>query len=152
MLLPLHSSLKGKAERANCASNLRNMFVATNAYLQEHENVWPQVTSKVTSPDYALAWIEFLKPYGMQRENWVCPTVQRTLKNPDLSDDKLVRIDYLATYFASTPRLPFRWSTQPWFAERGDVHGDGNLVVFATGDVKSLNQVRKDTTSRVFEQ
>ena len=41
----------------------------------------------------------------------------------------------------SGPRTPFKWPTHPWFVERGDVHGDGQLVIFTNSEVKSLKEI-----------
>lgn len=145
------ASIRSRAEKARCTNNLTNLFVATNAYVQDRES-WPQVDPKtLRSPAYARLWIAALKPYQMSEINWVCPSIQRTLDNPDLTDPKNSRVDYLATPFDSHPRSPFRWPTQPWFIERGDMHGDGNLVLFANGQIKSLGMIRRDTASQVIE-
>jgi hypothetical protein len=31
-----------------------------------------------------------------------------------------------------------QWPRQPWFVETGDVHGNGNLVVFTDGSISDL--------------
>ena len=149
MLFPAIAGIRGKAERSNCANNLRNLYVATNSYVQEHQT-WPQIGSKlIDSKTYATPWIKALEPYGISRINWLCPTVQRSLGNPDFNDEKNIRVDYFATRFGSHVSAPFRWPTHPWFIEKGDVHGDGNLLIFANGQVKSLNEVRRDTKRQI---
>ena len=146
MIVPVVRGVLGKAERANCATNLKNLYVGGASYLQDRGE-WPQIPAKdIRSPGYALMWIRAFEPYGFGRINWLCPSVQRQLKNPDYKQDKNARIDYLATPFGPNPILPHKWPTQPWFVERGDVHGDGQLVIFANGQVKSLTEIIRDRT------
>ena len=96
--------------------------------------MWPQVTTKgVDSKAAATAWIATLRPYGLEQINWICPTQQKLMQNPDLSDPDNARIDYVATPFDRNPMTPMRWAKQPWFVESGDVHGNGNLLIFPDG-------------------
>lgn len=149
MLVPAVASMRGKAERASCANNLRGLYAGAHSYVQDHQS-WPQVSTRdIRDPGYALAWIQALEKYSISRKNWTCPSVQRTMGNPDIYDDRAARVDYFATPFDSKPMSPFRWPTQPWFIERGDVHGDGNLIIFTNGQLKSLTEVRRDTTRQV---
>jgi prepilin-type N-terminal cleavage/methylation domain-containing protein len=145
LLIPAVEGLRGKADRAGCMGNLRGLFAAGNAYMQDKQE-WPQVpTSQIREPSYALAWIKAFEPYKLGRKNWVCPSIQRQMKNPDIYDDKSARVDYTATPFDTNSRSPFLWPTHPWFIERGDMHGDGNLILFTNGSIKSLVEVRRDT-------
>lgn len=149
LLLPAAEGLRGKAERAGCNSNLRGLYAAANAYMQDKQQ-WPQVSMKeIRSPSFALAWIKAFEPYQITRKNWVCPGIQRQMKNPDLYDDKNARVDYTGTPFGTNSRAPFRWPTHPWFIERGDMHGDGNLILFTNGSIKSLTEVRRDSIRQV---
>jgi len=36
---------------------------------------------------------------------------------------------------------------QPWFAETGNVHGNGNLIVFTDGSISDFNTVAKKASS-----
>ncbi len=141
MLLPAFRMLLGRAERQNCVSNLKSLYTAASSYVQDQGH-WPQIETKdIQRPRYALAWIAAFKPYGIAEENWLCPTVQRQLRNPDIRKPDNARVDYLATPFDSGPRTPFKWPTHPWFVERGDVHGDGQMVIFTNSEVKSLKDI-----------
>lgn len=146
MVVPLMAHLKSRAERASCVSNLRGLHAAASACVDTKEE-WPQIaTTLITSdaPEYARQWNAALKPFGVAPTNWICPTVQRGLGNPDINSKDGARVDYLATPFGRGPILPRKYPTQPWFVERGDVHGDGNLVVLATGTVKSLREIMRE--------
>lgn len=141
MLLPAYQTLLGRAERQNCVGNLKSLYTAGAAYVQDQGH-WPQIDTKdIQRPAYAQAWIAAFKPYGIAEPNWLCPTVQRQLRNPDVRQPRHVRIDYFATPFDDGARTPYKWPTHPWFVERGDVHGDGQMVIFANSEVKSLRDI-----------
>lgn len=151
MIIPLVRGLQSKAERANCTANLRTLYVAADAFVQQ-QGYWPQIPPADTyGAEHALAWIAALEPYSVGRVNWICPSVQRQLRNPDYSRNENARIDYLATPFDTGSRSPYKWPTQPWFIERGDVHGEGQMLIFANGQIKSLREVLLDQTPQVIE-
>jgi hypothetical protein len=43
--------------------------------------------------------------------------------------------------FDDKPASPHQWPRQPWFAEVGDVHGNGNLIVFTDGSISDLKTI-----------
>ena len=138
MLFPVYSQIERRVERSHCVANLRNLHVAANLYLQEHR-MWPQIGTKgVDTATVATNWINTLQPYGLTQLDWICPTTQKLLQNPDFSDPANARIDYIATPFDRNPLTPMRWAAQPWFIEAGDVHGNGNLMVFPDGHVQEV--------------
>lgn len=142
MLFPIIGSLRERGEKVKCISNLRSLHIAANTYIQAKGN-WPQIGSALMATDnkeYARLWIAALAPFGITEQVWVCPTVQRLSGAPDLKDPQHRRVDYIATPFDDKQFTPFKWAAQPWFAERGS-HGDGNLVIFADGSVKSLGDI-----------
>ena len=146
MVVPLVGEMHSRAQRASCVNNLRGLYVAASACLDSSGH-WPQVATGLMmsdAPEYARQWQAALQPYGIAPINWVCPTVQTGLGNPDLNKRENARVDYLATPFDPDPIYPRKYPTHPWFTERGDVHGDGNLVVFANGSIKSLKEIFTD--------
>jgi prepilin-type N-terminal cleavage/methylation domain-containing protein len=133
-----------RAQRVSCTNNLKNLYAAATSYVQDYQS-WPQIsTANISDPSFAQAWITALSPYKIHPVNWICPSIQRLLLNPDYTQPGNARIDYMATPFDSNPVSPSRYATQPWFAETASVHGDGNLMIFANGEIKSLNQVVED--------
>lgn len=147
LTLPVIDQVKRRAEKTRCIGNLHGLWVATNSYLQDHR-IWPQVAVTPGSDPSAsaTAWIEILKPYGLSQVNWICPTIQYNMHAPDLADHDNVRVDYTAFPYSKNPQDPFRYSTSPWFVENGDVHGNGNLLIFPDGHsielVDFFHQVR----------
>jgi prepilin-type N-terminal cleavage/methylation domain-containing protein len=138
LLLPAGSQVLKRVERARCSANLRNLTVGAAAYLQEHKH-WPQISP--TAGDfrpYAKEWVKTLQPYGIPHETWICPTIQKILGGPDYKSDDDFRIDYYSTPFDSKELTPYLLKGQPWFVEKGGLHGRGNLVVFSDGSIKDL--------------
>jgi prepilin-type N-terminal cleavage/methylation domain-containing protein len=140
---PVLSAMRARAQRAQCTANLRSLYVAAESFIQQNGS-WPQILvsdSDSGEEEYARAWIEALKPFGPTQQTWICPTIQNLLHNPDLSRPENVRIDYVATTFDDKPMTPHQWPRQPWFAEAGDAHGNGNLIIFTDGSISDLKTV-----------
>jgi prepilin-type N-terminal cleavage/methylation domain-containing protein len=145
LLLPVFSKMRARAQRVQCTANLKSLYVAAESYVQQYGS-WPQIPvsdSDSAEQDYANAWIAALAPFGPTQKTWICPTIQALLGDPDLSQQENVRLDYVATPFDDKPMSPRQWARQPWFAEVGDVHGNGNLIVFTDGSVSDLKTVAK---------
>lgn len=145
MVAPVASYLKLRAELTSCTGNMKGLHVASANYVTDAKH-WPQIDTKlIGKPEFALAWYDALRPYGIGPINWVCPSAQRLQNSPDLSNPKKARVDYHATPFDTQPQTPYKWPTQPWFVEVGDFHGDGPLIIFCNGNTKSLRQHLRDT-------
>ena len=143
LTLPVISTLRARAQRVQCMANLRSLYVAAELCVQQNGG-WPQIAmsdSDTAETDYANAWIAALAPFGPTQKTWICPTIQNLLGNPDFSDPNNVRVDYVATTFDDKPTTPHQWPRQPWFAEVGDVHGHGNLIIFTDGSISDLKTV-----------
>jgi hypothetical protein len=136
--------MRGRAQRIQCTSNLKSLYVAAEAYIQQNGS-WPQIQlsgdSDTADSDFAKAWIDALRPFGLSEKNWICPTIQGLLHNPDYMRPENQRIDYMPMPFDDKPTTPHQWARQPWFAEVGDVHGHGNLIIFTDGSVSDLKTV-----------
>lgn len=137
--------MRGRAQRVNCMANLRTLYVAAEGYIQQNGN-WPQIPIPVDDSDaddaaYAAAWIAALRPFGPSEKSWICPTIQNLLGNPDYMKTENARVDYMAMPFDDKPMTPHQWPKQPWFAETGDVHGNGNLIIFTDGSISDLKTI-----------
>lgn len=145
MLIPITTTFRARAQKAACTMNLRNLYVAASGYL-EQQGHWPQIPTKnMKDPSYTQAWVEALQPFGIGRENWICPTIQSQMKSPDFTKRENYRLDYIPMPFDDRPTSPRKYPTHPWFVERGDVHGDGNLLIFTNGEVHSVKDVLTDS-------
>ena len=142
LLLPVYDQVQRRLEKTNCIANLRSLHVGADLYLQEHRS-WPQIATDGVEPNIvAKNWIAALQPYGLSQINWLCPTVQKELQNPDMSDPENTRIDYASTPFDTKPQTPYQWKNQPWFVESSDVHGNGNLILFPDGHVQEMGDFK----------
>ena len=139
LFFPVVEQFQRRLEKVRCIGNLRSLHVATNTYIQDH-HTWPQiaVVNGGEESTLATAWIETLKPYGLTQINWICPTTQKKLNAPDLTDPANVRIDYTPFPYGHSPQDPFKYANQPWFIEKGDVHGNGQLLIFPGGNAEEL--------------
>ena len=151
MIIPIYSGLRGKAERGACAQNLYSLYAAGSSYVRD-QGQWPQIpTNEVSKPSYAAAWIRAFEPYHLGEDNWACPTIKRLFGSAAASKVPLEQracIDYFATPFDDNPVSPTKYPTQPWFVERGDPHGDGNLLIFANGQLSSLGEYKRGSGKR----
>lgn len=142
MLVGISDSVRARADKANCMANLRGLYSGASSYVTDQGH-WPQINaglSRDNSKEYARLWIEALQPYGLSQVNWICPTQQRALGGPDLTDKDLARIDYNATPFDDRPYTAYLWPTQPWFVEHAAAHDGGPLLIYTNGQVVTLSQ------------
>jgi type II secretory pathway pseudopilin PulG len=145
LLLPAISSLRSRAQRVQCTTNLKSLYIAAEGYLQQNGH-WPQIRigdSDTAEEEYARNWIAALKPFGISEKNWICPTIQTLLHNPDYMQPENARVDYIPSAFDDKQITPHRWARQPWFAEIGDVHGNGNLIIFTDGSITDLKTIAR---------
>ncbi|HEY2614407.1 MAG TPA: prepilin-type N-terminal cleavage/methylation domain-containing protein [Chthoniobacterales bacterium] len=142
--VPVISTLRARAQRSQCTANLRSLHIAADLYLQD-KGSWPQIrlsgNDDSAQQDYARQWIDVLRSFGPTEKTWICPTLENLLGNPDYLNPQNIRSDYFAMPFDDKPGTPHQWPRQPWFVEVGDVHGNGNLIVFADGSVRDLKTV-----------
>ena len=145
VLVPVASAIRARAQRVQCTANLRNLYNAANLYMQQNGR-WPQISmgdGGDSFQDYARGWITALAPFGPTQQTWICPTIQNRLGNPRYWEPDNARIDYYAMAFHDKPTSPYKYSRHPWFVETADVHGHGNLIIFADGSVSDLKTVRR---------
>jgi prepilin-type N-terminal cleavage/methylation domain-containing protein len=142
LLMPVYGHMRERAQKVQCMANLRGLYVGTETYLQRNGS-WPQIFLKNygSPPDYANAWVAALAPFGIERSTWICPSIQELLHNPDYKNPASARLDYISTGFDDKPTSPHQWPRQPWFIESGDVHGNGNLIIFTDGSIAETKDV-----------
>lgn len=144
MAMPVVANLQKRAQVAACAGNLKNLYVATNGYVQEH-NGWPQISAPDArkqgyDANYVTAWQTALRPYGIPPLTWVCPELHRQRGRPDLTVPANLCVDYLAANFDARPRTPYEHSNMPWFVETTNAHGGGQLIIFSNGSVMGMKE------------
>ena len=147
LLIPAYSQVRARMDKASCMNNLRQLYVAGGAYLQDHGQ-WPQVDPALFGKPnnaYYEPWITAFLPYGVGRINWICPTTERNLGGPNYMQQANYRADYMAMPFDTKRITPNLWPTSPWFVEKGNVHGNGNLYIQANGSITELTQMMQMT-------
>ena len=122
---PLNAYFRKRGEQAVCIGNLRILHNGALGYLQDHDMIWPQKPAAFEDEhDTWKWWYETLKKYEVRQDHWLCPADRQTAdqkkKNPERHASS-----YIPTEFDSFPNTAFRWSSQPWFMERGQNHGKG---------------------------
>jgi type II secretory pathway pseudopilin PulG len=147
-IIAILATLMIPAQRFQCTANLRSLYISADLFVQQNGS-WPQIprTTSTSSEDYAKAWIDALTPFGAPAKTWICPTMQGLLDQPDYWNPENVRIDYIPMPFDDKPTSPHEWPRQPWFIETGDVHGNGNLIVYTDGSISDLTTVLQSATS-----
>lgn len=145
LLLPVYAHLRERGQRVECVANLRNLYIGADLFLQRNGS-WPQIrrtNSETGTEEFANAWIAALTPFGLSRRSWICPTIQGLLHNPDYAQPRQARLDYIPMNFDANALTPHKWPRQPWFIETGDVHGNGNLIIFTDGSIGETNDIAR---------
>lgn len=139
LLVPVTQQIKRRLEKTRCIANLIGLHGGMDAYVQDKHS-WPQIPVAYNADQTALAqsWVDTLRPYGLAEVNWLCPTTDYNLGSPDRGNPQNRRIDYTPFPYGRNPQDPFRYANQPWFVEKGDMHGNGNLLIFPDGHTEEL--------------
>lgn len=130
-----------RAEGARCMANMRSIHVGLAAYIQDRGH-WPQEpVDQIGKSEEAREdwWIAELKPYGVEESTWMCPTIKRLVTSK--SEKGRPKVHYTPTMFDKNPGTPYRWPTQPWLIEIGNMHGQGSLICFPDGSIRPLNEI-----------
>lgn len=133
---------RDRAEGVKCAQNMKSLSVSLGSYVQDVGH-WPQEPEDIwlanNNNAYEDWWLKTLEPYGGTEMVWQCPTIRR--KVVVKSKAGRPKVHYTPTMFDATPYTPFKWSTQPWLVEIGNMHGRGALLCFPDGSVRSMSDV-----------
>ena len=141
ILVPNFGDYMRRAGEAKCAANLRGLNIGLRGYLQDHKSVWPQGPSLNEEKAWENFWLQTLEPFGIGPQVWRCPTIQSAYTRSDTPPDKHPKLHYIPTMFSAEPDIANRWAKQPWLIERSDAHGNGPLICFPDGSVKSARRV-----------
>ncbi|MEO8206967.1 MAG: prepilin-type N-terminal cleavage/methylation domain-containing protein [Chthoniobacterales bacterium] len=143
IITPYLNDAINAAYRVRCVSNLRNLHVGFESYLQDHK-MWPQQLTNFTvdqDEDYENWWLTTMDPYVPSRKVWQCPILAaQKVKN---FQGKLLQMHYSPTMFDANPISPHRWSKQPWIIELTNAHGHGPLVLMPDGSVSNYADLVK---------
>lgn len=140
LIVPTYQGVMSRVMKGKCMANLRSLHGVFGACLAD-EGRWPQFhySGNMLAQDYESWWINKMRPYGATDQTWLCP-VLKGLKLTG-AEGKPLRMHYVPTQFDANPISPTRWPTQPWLVEMANAHGDGALILFTDGSVRSFNEV-----------
>jgi prepilin-type N-terminal cleavage/methylation domain-containing protein len=137
LLVPNYSYFLAKAEEVVCVSRMRNVHAGLTLYLEDRKFIWPQ-GPRPEERGWAEFWVSTLEPFGVPRKHWECPTIRKMARQ---QGEKEFTLHYVPTLFPDTPRIAYRWATQPWLIEIADAHGRGPLICFPDGAIKPFSKV-----------
>lgn len=138
---PLFGYFREKARDVSCIGNLRMLYSGVSSHLLDNDMKWPQTpeadVSGTNEEPLWKWWFETLRPYGVAKHHWVCPSEASTYTEQYYADDEF-HSSYIPTDFEATPNIAYMWASQPWFIERGEFHGrnHGPNIIFPDGTVR----------------
>ncbi len=141
LFITVSKGIPMSAEAPRCMSNMRSLQSSLAAYLTDVGH-WPQEPVNETGNSeeaYEDWWLKELAPYGGTPEVWMCPSIKRLVCSK--SKEGRPKIHYTPTMFDAHPSTPYRWSTQPWLIEIGNMHGRGALICFPDGSIRTMEDV-----------
>ena len=143
LALPSYQIYIKKAQQATCMGNMKSLHASFASYLSDN-NHWPPIPNVDDALDAKSEsyWLSIMEPYGGTPKVWLCPTlVAARLKG---SNGEHLKTHYIPSQFDAKPDAPRRWPNQPWLIEMANAHGDGALISFPDGSIKSMNQVLRE--------
>ncbi len=156
---PLAGGFRSRSQGLQCAANLKGLGAGVSAYMNEHNNMWPQIVTADSADSLpssgrkdeitAGKWIAALAPYGVTDTTWRCPTIEGRIKSKGTPEALITkRIDYVPTQFSEDPGSASQWPSHPWFIERAPSHGQGPKLLQANGRVVSMEDLLKELPQR----
>lgn len=147
LFVPMFNQYQEKARRVVCLARLKGLYVATTGFIGANEGKWPRIRPTMSDDVvFAKQWYDILSNHGIGWQDLTCPSVQRKLGAPNVSDPKHHRMDYISTFFDDRPGTALKWPNMPWFLERQDMHGGGQLVILTNGTVVDIREARRLTS------
>ena len=97
MLFPVFASAREKARQTSCMSNMRQLSMAVQLYLQDSDEVFPPSTNYAAPPgNPSRTWMPIIQPYLQTWQLLICPSASNTTSGPtfDWSNRGEVSIGY----------------------------------------------------------
>jgi prepilin-type N-terminal cleavage/methylation domain-containing protein len=141
LVLPQVSKIQPKADEIVCMAHLRGLWLAFAPCASDSEG-WPQPPAGVKpgSREEENFWLQYSSnSLGVSSNQWRCPTIERVMRSYPPPGGNAPLIHYLPTLFDSRPGTANKWIGMPWFSEIANVHGHGNLIITAQGNIVPSN-------------
>lgn len=93
ILFPVFGRARENARRTSCLSNLKQIGLATQQYLQDYDGLWPLTYFNIdgdpgaANQPYEAGWAYNLTPYTKSRQLFRCPSDDSKLPNYSLITD-----------------------------------------------------------------
>lgn len=78
ILFPVFARAREQARKSSCLSNLKQMGLATQMYVQDYDETLPPYSAGAP----AVYWPKLIDPYVKNRQMWFCPSYERSVTNP----------------------------------------------------------------------
>ena len=141
-----------RGESAACVTKMVNFGAALHTYVTDKQT-WPQEDvlngAGGRAPDEDVLWdwwYEQMKEYGVNHDDWYCPTDLRLREQEEKADEadgksdsggKLKNPSYIPAKFDFGFYKPFDAPNQPWLVERIG-HDDGMNKLMPNGTVHEM--------------
>ncbi len=138
-----YNKIRMKTERALCRQQMSTIHTALNNCLIDQGH-WPQfpfekIKEGTGENEVHKYWITTLLPWGGPKpEGWLCPTEKRLRAGEKKEDRDEYESSYLVTPFDEQQETPKAYH-QPWVMERGDFHGEGNIMLMENGHEEAID-------------
>ncbi len=156
ILFPVFAKAREKARQTSCASNLKQMGIAVQMYVQDYDDVLP------TRESNAGRWNDIILPYMKNKQITVCPSSPLTAAGwgygynwAGCSGVPLASIGYPPATGSTSDCILFAdsndnwmpyysgsrndgWPVKGWYAHPDARHNDMVNVAFVDGHVKSM--------------
>lgn len=157
--VPLAGTFRARSQGLQCVTNLKGLGAGAAAYMNDHNNIWPQIVTVAPTDSNpaaeqkedttAVKWIDALSKYGVTDTTWRCPTIEGKIKSNGTPEAlRTKRIDYVPTQFNDDPGSASQWPSHPWFIERTPSHGQGPRLLQANGRVVSMEDLIRELPQR----
>lgn len=149
LIFPALDTMRQRAERTACSSNLRQIGVAVMQYLHENDQKYPKIEGDVTDPVYpeeedAKPIGEVLAPYGVTSDVLKCPSDLKTKNNFAAKGTSYEWFPVVDGETATAPRIYLSSGVLmlppariPLASDFSGIHGGWQNVLFADGHVEA---------------
>jgi len=97
ILFPVFAQARERARQTQCLSNARQLALAVQAYLQDHEEAFLPSTNYAVPTDIPeRIWTRVIQPYVRDTGIFICPSAQRTGFPADWAQRGIGSIGYTA--------------------------------------------------------
>ena len=140
ILFPVFAQAREKARQATCTSNMKQIGIAVQMYAQDNDGYLLAADKGTSYPYGARVWVDFIAPYGVDRNKLFCPSAPAILKTKPTGIGSYIYNTYVSQPPASV--------TCP--ARIDQIINPSGLVLIADGDGGNVALAYSTLTSVVY--